>query len=365
MLDIDFYLKLMVDREATDLFFSAGAPPNLKTEGGIDAVGSTPFSKQKLHELADALMSKDQQKRFAEDWEMNLAIERETIGRFRVNLFMQRGQISIVIRYVRNTIPSIAALNLPAHFQKMVMNKRGLILVVGAVDSGKSTTLASLIDYRNHHSRSHIITIEDPIEYIHRHQQSVIDQREIGFDTKSYAAAMRNLLREAPDVILIGEVRDTETMQSVLSLAQTGHLVMSTLHASNARAAIQRAINFFPDDARERILKDISGSLVAVVGQRLIPTQSGIRIPAVEVLTPTPHLRKLISNGDLGALPQAMEEDRSAHVQTFDQSLYALYRKRLISKEDAIRYADNDSDLNLRINLMGEAGEDIAAAGRA
>ncbi|MCB1865419.1 MAG: PilT/PilU family type 4a pilus ATPase [Chromatiales bacterium] len=352
-MNLDFYLKLMVDRGAADLFFSAGAAPHLKGDEGMEPVGDAPFDSERIRELAESLMDVRQIERFERDLEMNLALERAGIGRFRVNVFLQRGQVSIVIRHVRDHIPSVQQLNLPAYFHQLVLAPRGLILVIGSTGCGKSTTLASMLDHRAASACSHILTVEDPIEYVHDHKRSVVDQREIGFDTLSYANALKNAMRESPDVILVGEIRDSETMQTVLSFAQTGHLVLSTLHASNVAQALQRIVSFYPEEAHERVLRDLSTTMVALIAQRLIPHRGGGRIPAIEVMTPTPRLRKLVEQGDIEAIPRAMEEERNAQVQTMDQSLYAMFRRGLITEEEALRNADSGSDLALRIRLTG------------
>jgi len=278
------YLKLMVQKNGSDLFFSTGAPPNLKAEGRTMPIGDTPMAPGMVRNLAYSIMSDDQVSEFERTMEGNLAISIQGLGRFRVNVFRQRGDAAMVIRYIKGQIPSIEELNLPQTLKNLIMESRGLILVVGSTGSGKSTTLASMLDHRNQNSTGHILTIEDPVEFLHTHKKSVVDQREVGLDTLSYEVALKNAMREAPDVILIGEIRDRQTMQHAIAYAETGHLCLSTLHANNANQALDRIVNFFPDSAHHQLFMDLSLNLKAVVSQRLIKSKDGKRIPAVEIM---------------------------------------------------------------------------------
>jgi len=292
---------------------------------------------------------------FEKTLEMNLAISEPSVGRFRVNIFKQRGEISMVIRNIKTDIPSVETLGLPPVLTQVIMEKRGLILFVGGTGSGKSTSLAALIDYRNTHSGGHIITIEDPIEFVHRHKRSVINQREVGVDTLSYADALKNTLRQAPDVILIGEIRDRETMEHALAFAETGHLAISTLHANSANQALDRIINFFPEERRPQLLADLSGNLRAFVSQRLIPTVDGKRVAAIEVLLNSPMVEALIKRGEVSGLKEIMEKSTGLGMKTFDQALFELHQAGKISMDEAIKNADSANNLRLRINLSGGA----------
>ncbi|HET7779484.1 MAG TPA: PilT/PilU family type 4a pilus ATPase, partial [Rudaea sp.] len=305
--------------------------------------------------MAYSLMSERQQKEFEQTMEMNLAVALRNIGRFRVNVYRQRGDVALAARYITATIPSIEALNLPPVLKDLIMTPRGLILVVGSTGSGKSTTLASMIDYRNERRTGHMLTIEEPIEFLHTHKQSLVDQREIGIDTLSYANALKNAMREAPDVILIGEIRDRETMQHAIAYAETGHLCLSTLHANNANQTLDRIINFFPDTARHQLLIDLSLNLRAVVSQRLVRTVDDQRVPAVELLLRTPFVSDLIAKGEIDAIKEAMKQGTAVGMATFDQSLYRLYAAGRISYKEAILNADSQTDLALHIRLAGPA----------
>lgn len=291
------FFKLMVDRGASDLFFSVGAPPNIKIEGVIAPVGQVPLKSQQMAEIALSLMNDDQRKEFEATMELNMGLSIPQVGRFRINLFRQRGDISMVVRYIKNKIPSIEQLNLPLILKTIVLELRGLILVVGATGSGKSTTLAAMIDYRNENQSGHILTIEDPIEFIHQHKKSIVDQREVGIDTMSYENALVNAMREAPDVILIGEIRERNAMKQAIAYAETGHLCISTLHSNNANQAMDRIINFFPEDARKQVLMDLSLNLRAIISMRLVPGVNNQRMAAVELLLNTPYIADLIEKG--------------------------------------------------------------------
>ncbi|MCE0722656.1 MULTISPECIES: PilT/PilU family type 4a pilus ATPase [Legionella] len=357
-MDITPFFKLMVDRGASDLFFSVGAPPNIKIEGVISPVGHAPLKAQQMAEIALSLMSDDQRKEFEATLELNMGLSISGVGRFRINLFRQRGDISMVVRYIQNKIPSIEQLNLPPLLKSIVMELRGLVLVVGSTGSGKSTTLAAMIDYRNENQSGHILTIEDPIEFIHQHKKSIVDQREVGIDTMSYDNALINAMREAPDVILIGEIRERNSMKHAIAYAETGHLCISTLHANNANQAMDRVINFFPEDARKQILMDLSLNLRAIISMRLIPGLNTQRIAAVELLLNTPYISDLIEKGKIDDIKEAMERSTEQGMQTFDQALLKLYRSGLISKENAIKYADSKNNVGLQIRLNSSADFD-------
>lgn len=350
-MDITNYLKLMVDHDASDLFFSVGAHANIKIEGHTRSVGKETLSSKDLRTLAYSIMSDDQVVAFEENLELNMAISMEGLGRFRVNIYRQRGDIAMVIRYIRNKIPSIESLGLPPILEKLIMEKQGLILVVGSTGSGKSTTLASMINYRNENRHGHILTIEDPIEFVHEHKKSVVDQREVGLDTRSYAEALKNALREAPDVIVVGEIRDRETMRHAIHFAETGHVCLSTLHANNANQTLERVINFFPDTAHHGLLMDLSQHLRAIISQRLIPGINSKRVPAVEIMLNTPYIAELIADARIDDIKDAMTQGELEGMQTFDQSLYKLYKDGKITAEDALRNADSRNNLRLRLRL--------------
>ncbi|MGD8587700.1 MAG: PilT/PilU family type 4a pilus ATPase [Chromatiales bacterium] len=350
-MDIVPYLKLMVQKNGSDLFFSTGAPPNLKAEGETRPIGSTPLQPGHVRKLAYGIMSDDQIKEFESTMECNLAISIAKLGRFRVNVFKQRGDAAMVIRYIKGVIPPVEKLNLPTILKDLIMEPRGLILVVGATGSGKSTTLAAMIEHRNQSKTGHILTIEDPIEYLYTHKKSVVDQREVGIDTHSYANALKNAMREAPDVILIGEIREMSTMQHAVAYAETGHLCLSTLHANNANQALDRIVNFFPDSAKNQLYMDLSLNLKAVISQRLVRGKDGQRLPAVEIMLLTTYISELIQKGDIHAIKEVMEQGSERGMQTFDQSLYKLYQEGRISLEEALNNADSRNNLSLRIRL--------------
>jgi len=357
-MEIAPYLKLMVQRNGSDLFFSTGAPPNMKAEGRTIAIGDNKLTTSDMSQLAYSIMNDEQASEFESTMECNLAISVSGVGRFRVNVFRQRGDVALVLRFIKGDIPSLADLKLPSLFQDIIMDKRGLVLVVGSTGSGKSTTLASMIDYRNESSSGHILTIEDPIEFLHQHKKSLVNQREVGLDSLSYANALKNALREAPDVILIGEIRDAATMQHALAYAETGHLCLSTLHANNANQALDRIINFFPDSAHKQVYNDLSLNLNAVISQRLIPTIDGGRRAAVEVLLQSSYISELIQKGKISEIKEAMEQGNERGMQTFDQALYNLYEEKAISLEEALNHADSRNNLALRVRLnKGTAGE--------
>ncbi|MFA6985228.1 MAG: PilT/PilU family type 4a pilus ATPase [Arenimonas sp.] len=354
-MDLQQYLRMMAEQSASDVFLSPGAPPNIKIDGITAPIGSKPLTTLQVREMAYSVMNERQQAEFEEQWEMNLAIALGDIGRFRINLYRQRGDVAMAIRYVTNKIPTIAELNLPPLLQELIMLPRGLILFVGATGSGKTSTMASMIDHRNQNRTGHILTVEEPIEFLHSHKKSVVDQREIGLDTHSYANALKNAMREAPDVIMIGEIRDRETMQAAITYAETGHLCLSTLHANNANQTLDRIINFFPDTARAQALLDMSLNLRAVISQRLVRSIiPGVRrVPAVEILLESPYVSDLICKGDISGIKDAMKQSTEMGMQTFDEALYRLFDAGRISYRDAIDIADSRTDLALRVRLEG------------
>ncbi len=344
-------LKLMADRNASDLFFSPGAPPSIKINGITRHIGEQPMTPQTVQTMAYSIMNERQQKEFEATLEMNLSIGLEGIGRFRINVYRQRGAVAFVVRYITSKIPDLASLHLPDQLKELIMLPRGLILVVGATGSGKSTTLASMIDYRNGERTGHILTIEDPIEYLHTHKKSVVDQRELGLDTLSYANALKNAMREAPEVILIGEIRDRETMQAAIAYAETGHLCLSTLHANNANQTLDRIINFFPESAHHQLFVDLSLNLKAVISQRLVKSVEGKRLPAVEILLGTSYVSDLIQKGAIHEIKEAMKQGIDRGMQTFDEALFQLWDQGKISLEEALEHADSRTDLQLRVRL--------------
>ena len=353
-MDISSYFKLMATKGASDLFFSVGAPPSIKIEGVTSALGHEVVKSQEMYELVLSIMNDSQQKEFEENMELNMALSLPGAGRFRINVFRQRGEISMVVRYIKGEIPSIEDLKLPTILQSLVMEMRGLVLVVGSTGSGKSTALAAMIDYRNQHHKGHILTIEDPIEYLYKHKKSIVDQREIGIDTLSYDNALKNALRESPDVILIGEIRDRNSMKHAIAYAETGHLCISTLHANNSNQALDRIVNVFPEDARQQILTDLSLNLRAIISLRLIPGLDKQRVPAVEILMNSPYISDLMEKGKIDDIKDAMARSTEQGMQTFDQALLKLYKEGKISKENAIKFADSKNNVGLDIRLSEE-----------
>lgn len=348
------YLRIMVEKDGSDLYLSTGAPISAKIYGKLVALSKEPLPQGAVKKIAYSLMDEEQKRDFETKPEANLAISEPGIGRFRVNVFMQRHEFSMVIRTIKTDIPSFTDLGLPEILPKLIMQKRGLILFVGGTGSGKSTSLASLIDYRNTNSSGHIITIEDPVEFVHRHKKSIVNQREVGMDTNCYEDALVNTLRQAPDVILIGEIRTQETMEHALEFAETGHLCLSTLHANNANQAIDRIVNFFPEERHKQLFLDLSLNLQAIISQRLIPTLDGKRAAAIEVLLNTPRVADLIKKGDVSAIKEVMVKSENIGMQTFDSALYKLFKQGLIPEEEALKNADSRNNLRLRIQL----GED-------
>lgn len=344
-MDLTQFFRLMAEKRASDLFFSAGAPVYIKIEGDIRPVNQQILDHNVVQKIAYSLMDAEQIKTFESALEMNLGISVPNVGRFRVNIFRQRGSVAIVIRYISDKVPSVDDLGLPPVLKELVMHKRGLVLVVGATGSGKSTSLAAMIDQRNTHSSSHILSIEDPIEFVHRHKRSIVNQREVGIDTHSYANALVNALREAPDVLLIGEIRDQETMRQALIYTQTGHLCLATLHANNAYHAMNRIISLFPNEAQEALLLDISLSLRAVISQRLIRGIDGKRVAAVEVLVNNMHVAELIQRREIDKIKEAMEQSMVEGSQTFEESLLELCMAGKITKEEAVANADSRTNM--------------------
>ncbi len=361
-MDFKGYLRTMVDRDASDLYLSSGAPASAKIDGTLQPLEETALTTAQIKDVAYSVMDSDQISEFEHKPEMNLAISEEGIGRFRVNIFRQRNSISLVIRNIKTDIPDWKLLGLPNVLTDVIMEKRGLILFVGATGSGKSTSLASLIDFRNTNSAGHIITIEDPVEFVHTHKKSIVNQREVGVDTDCYEDALKNTLRQAPDVILIGEIRDRDTMEHALAFAETGHLAISTLHANNANQALDRIINFFPEDRRNQLLLDLSLNLRAFVSQRLIKTVDGKRAAAVEILLGTPLVQDMIRRGDVHEIKEVMQKSESLGMQTFDRALFKLVEAGRISTDEALKNADSPNNLRLSLSLNTDKVEKKTAA---
>ena len=350
-MDITPYLKLMVEKDASDLFLTVNSPVKIKMEGKATSVGKTVLTGELTKAAAYAIMNDHQKEQFEERMECDFAIPLGDSARFRVNVFRQRGEVGMVLRRIPNEIPTIAKLGVPEILQELIMNKRGLILMVGATGSGKSTTLAAMINHRNENMAGHILTIEDPVEFSHPNLKSIVNQREVGVDTMSYANALKASLREAPDVILIGEIRDRETMEAALELANTGHLAISTLHANNANQAMERVINMFPQDMHKQLFMDLSLNIRSVISQRLVLAVDGKRCAAIEILINTPHIAELILKGDIDELKVAMDESGQKGMQTFDQALFNLYKEGRIELEEALNNADSRTNLEAKINF--------------
>lgn len=345
------YLKLLSMKDGSDLYLSTGAPACAKFHGQLKALESATLTAERMKEIAYGVMDADQKTQFETKPEMNLALSEHGVGRFRINIFKQRNTISMVVRNIKTEIPDMKGLGLPPILKEVIMYKRGLVLFVGATGSGKSTSLASLIDYRNANASGHIITIEDPVEFVHRHKKSIVNQREVGVDTDCYQDALKNTLRQAPDVILIGEIRDQETMEHAIAFAETGHLAISTLHANNANQALDRIINFFPEERRNQLLLDLSMNMRAFVSQRLVPTVDQKRCAAIEILLGTPLVQEMIRRGDVHEIKEVMSKSENIGMQTFDSALFKLYQAGKISLEEALRNADSANNLRLKINL--------------
>jgi twitching motility protein PilU len=348
------YLKFLASKDGSDLYLSTGAPPCAKFQGVLRPLEKEVMAPGVIKTIAYSLMDEEQRQEFEHELEMNLAISLPSVGRFRINIFRQRNEISIVARNIKMDIPQFDDLGLPPILKEVIMQKRGLVLFVGATGSGKSTSLASLIDYRNSNSAGHIITIEDPVEFVHRHKKSIVNQREVGVDTRSFQKALKNTLRQAPDVILIGEVRDRETMEHCLAFAETGHLAISTLHANNANQALDRIINFFPEERRAQLLMDLSSNIRAFVSQRLVPSVDGKRVAAIEVMLGTPTIQELILRGEFESIKEVMEKSENLGMQTFDGALFKLYCAGKISNDEALRNADSANNVRLKIKFQDQ-----------
>ena len=352
---INDLLKLMVSRNGSDLFITAEFPPAIKVDGKVTKVSPQPLTPTHTLTLARAIMSDKQVADFERTKECNFAISPSGIGRFRVNAFIQQGHVGMVMRTIPLTLPTIDGLGVPQVLKEVTMTKRGLVILVGATGSGKSTTLAAMVDHRNENSHGHIITLEDPVEFVHLHKNCIVTQREIGIDTDDWGIALKNTLRQAPDVILMGEIRDREAMEHAVQFAETGHLCMATLHANSANQALDRIINFFPEERRPQLLMDLSLNLKALVSQRLMPRQQGKgRVAAVEILLNTPLIADLIFKGEVGEIKEIMKKSRELGMQTFDQALYDLFEGNDITYEDALRNADSVNDLRLQIKLNSQ-----------
>ena len=354
-------LRKMVEREGSDLFLTKGFPPAIKVDGTIHKATDTPLSSDQAAIMVRSIMNDKQIKEFDATKECNFAISPQGIGRFRVSAFIQQGHVGAVLRTITTEIPTLEDLDLPPILKDVVMNKRGLCIIVGGTGSGKSTTLAAMIGHRNHNSRGHIVSIEDPVEYVHPHGGCVITQREVGIDTETWHAALKNTLRQAPDVILIGEIRDKETMEYGIQFAETGHLCLATLHANSANQALDRIINFFPEERRQQLLMDLSLNTKAFISQRLIPREGGVgRIAAMEIMLNTPLVADLIFKGAVGEIKEIMSKSTRLGMQTFDQSLFYLYEDGIISYEEAMRNADSKNELRLRVKLESKRDSSIA-----
>jgi len=352
-------LRMMVSKDGSDLFITSGSPPAMKVDGKVTTVSKQRLSPSHTQMLARSIMNDKQVSEFEEKQECNFSIALTGVARFRVNAFVQRGSTGLVLRIINSEIPSFAELNLPDTLEDIAMTKRGLVIFVGGTGSGKSTSLASMVDYRNQHSYGHIITIEDPVEFVHDHGNCLVTQREVGVDTESYAIALKNTLRQAPDVILIGEIRDRETMEHAIAFAETGHLCLTTLHANSTNQALDRIINFFPDERRSQLLMDLSLNLKGLISQRLIPKlgETG-RIPAIEVMLNTPLMADMIFKGEVHEMKTLIAKSNEAGMQTFDQALFNLYEEKKITFEDALRNADSVNDIRLRIKLESETARE-------
>ncbi len=343
--------KLMVEKKASDLFFTSNAPIKIKIEGQIMPVNKQVLTPDTVRQTAFALMSPEQRDHFLQDWELDFAISEPGLGRFRVNVFMQRGTPAMVLRYITADMPRLEALGLPEVVSELVLLRRGLVLMVGATGSGKSTTLAAMINHRNENASDHIVTIEDPIEFLHANKRSLVNQREVGLDTRSYSRALRGVVRAAPDVILIGEIRDRESMEAAISLAGTGHLVLATMHANNAAESLDRIINMFPREQHNQIFLDLSQYLRAIMAQRLVMGKGNRRVAAVEVMINTPHIATLVKKGDVVSIKEAITTSTERGTQSFDVALYALYKAGKVMLDEALSNADSRANLEAKINF--------------
>ena len=352
------FLSVMVEKDASDIYLTVASPPMYRIQGVVQPIGDHIFTPEELEALAKSFMNERQWQLFNEQMEMNLALSYQRLSRFRVNVFRQRGSVGIVIRRIKTEIETLDDLQLPTILKDITMTKRGLVLVVGATGSGKSTTLAAMIDYRNTNSSGHIISVEDPIEFVHRHKKSIVNQRELGFDTHSYGDALKNAMRQAPDVILIGEIRDSETMEAAITFADTGHLCLGTLHSTNSNQSFERILNFFPEERHAQVLMQLSLNLRSIISQRLIPGMDGKRVPAIEILMDTPRVKELVKKGEVDILKDAMEQGIQEGCQTFDHALFLLYKEGKISLEQALINADSANNLRIKIKLEGLKGDD-------
>jgi twitching motility protein PilU len=362
MMEIEEYFRVMVEKEASDLYLTVARPPTYRVNGKVAAGDHESFTPQYLEDLAKSVMSQEQWEEFQQKKEMNLALSLPQVSRFRVNVLRQRGSVALVVRKIKVEIPCFDSLGLPPVLKDVSMLKRGLVLVVGATGSGKSTTLASMIDLRNSHDEGHIITVEDPIEFVHKHKNSIVTQREIGFDTNSFQSALENAMRQAPDVILIGEIRTSETMEAAITFADTGHLCFGTLHSNNANQSFERMLNFFPPERYSQVLLQLSLNLRAIVSQRLVPAVGGGRVAAVEILLDTPRIKDLIKKGEIDTLKEAMEQAIREGCQTFDQALFVLFRAGKITIEEALANADSANNLRLKIKMAGLVADEAVEA---
>lgn len=347
---LDKLFQLMAEKQASDIFISAGAPIHIKIQGNTIPVNQQMMDPAMIDKIAEELLNAEQVATFAQTMEMNLSFGMSGVGNFRVNLFRQRGSTSIVIRYILGNIPALDSLGLPPVLSELIMEKRGLILIVGSTGSGKSTTIASMLDHRNANRSGHILTVEDPIEFLFKHKKSIVNQREIGMDTADWDNALKNAMRQAPDCILIGEIRDKQTMSAALAYAQTGHLCLATLHANNSYHALNRIINFFPLENRSALNLDLSVSLKAIISQRLLKKPDGKRIPTAEILLNTRHIQELIERGEINAIKEAMEQSLAPGSQTFEQDLFRLYKTNVITLEEALGTSDSPTNLSWLIN---------------
>ncbi len=356
-------LMVMVKQDASDLYITSGMPPSYRINGPVVPLKQPPLNAVQTEQLANSTMSEKQRATFATDMEMNLALAYEGMGRFRVNIFRQRGDVGMVIRKITTEVPTIDELGLPEVFKDISMTKRGLVIMVGATGSGKSTSLAAMIDHRNSNQAGHIITIEDPVEFVHQHKKSVITQREVGTDTMTFKSALKNTLRQAPDVILVGEIRDRETMEHALEFAETGHLCMATLHANNANQALERVLNFFPEEVHAQVRLNLAMNMKAFLSQRLVKTPEGGRKVAVEILINTPRISDLIEKWDIGEIKEAMANGKNYHMQTFDQCLLELWKDGFVTEEEALVHADAVNDLRLQMKMSKLESSDGEGAG--